>query len=76
MWSSQHIYSRGLPGLTSVRDDAANAQATWGPMEWGGMVGQGMGGILLEMREEEEEEDRKQLKGIPGGDNDWTVKKD
>jgi hypothetical protein len=45
-------------------------------MEWGGMVGQGMGGILLEMREEEEEEDRKQLKGIPGGDNDWTVKKD
>jgi hypothetical protein len=37
----QNIYSRGLPGLDSVREDAPNPQETRGPKEWGGLVGWG-----------------------------------
>jgi hypothetical protein len=29
----QHIYSRGLLGLDSVREDAPTPQETWGPRE-------------------------------------------
>jgi hypothetical protein len=36
IWDPQHIYSRGLPGLDSVREDVPNPQETWGPKEWGG----------------------------------------
>jgi len=33
------MYSRGLPGLGSVRADAPNPQETGGPREFRGMVG-------------------------------------
>jgi hypothetical protein len=36
-----HIYSRGVPGLCSFRDDAPNPQETGGPMEFRGQVGWG-----------------------------------
>jgi hypothetical protein len=49
IWGPQHIYSRGLLGLDSVREDASNPQETWGSREWGGLVGWGGNGdILLE----------------------------
>ena len=37
----QHIYSRGLPGLVSVRDDACNPQETGCPREFRVLVGWG-----------------------------------
>ena len=46
----QHIYSRGLQGLGSVREDIPNTQETGGPGKFRGLVGWVMGGgdILLE----------------------------
>lgn len=43
IWGSQHIYSTGLPGLGSVREDALNPQDTGGPREFRGLMGQGLG---------------------------------
>jgi hypothetical protein len=43
--SSQHIYSRGLPGLSSFSDDAPNPQDTGGPTVFRGQVGCGGGYI-------------------------------
>jgi hypothetical protein len=37
------MYSRGLPGLCSFRDDAPNPQETGGPREFRGQVGGGEG---------------------------------
>jgi hypothetical protein len=34
----QHIYSRGLPGLGLIREDAPNSQETGGPREFRGLV--------------------------------------
>jgi hypothetical protein len=39
----QHIYSRGLPGLCSFRDDAPNPQDTGGPREFRGQMGRRVG---------------------------------
>jgi hypothetical protein len=33
-----HIYSRGLPGLASVREDVPNSRETWDPREWRGLA--------------------------------------
>jgi hypothetical protein len=41
IWAPQHIYSRGLLGLDSVEEDAPSPWETWGPREWGGLVGCG-----------------------------------
>lgn len=46
IWGSQNIYSRGLPGLVTVREDVPNPPETWSPREWGGLSGGG-GDILL-----------------------------
>jgi hypothetical protein len=35
----QHIYSRGLRGLSSVREDAPSPQETGSPREFRGLVG-------------------------------------
>ena len=32
------MYSRGLPGLDSVREDVPNPKETGGLREWGGLV--------------------------------------
>jgi hypothetical protein len=40
----QHIYSRGLPGLGSIRDNAPNPQETGAPREFRGLVGWGLEG--------------------------------
>jgi hypothetical protein len=40
----QHTYSRGLPGLCSIRDDAPNPQETGGHREFRGQVGLGVEG--------------------------------
>jgi hypothetical protein len=37
------MYSRGLPGLCSFRDDAPNPQENGGPREFRGQVGWGGG---------------------------------
>jgi len=39
----QHIYSRGFPGLGSVREDAPNPQETGGPRRFRGLVGRRYG---------------------------------
>ena len=39
----QHISSRGLQGLGSVREDAPNPEETGGPTEFRGLVGWGSG---------------------------------
>jgi hypothetical protein len=45
----QHIYRRGLAGLSLARKDAPNPQETGEPREFRGLVGWGGGGdILLE----------------------------
>ena len=41
IWGSQNIYSRGLWGLGSVREDAPNPQETGVPREFRGLVGGG-----------------------------------
>lgn len=41
------MYSRGLPSLNSVREDAPNSGETWGPREWGGLIWWGWGGDIL-----------------------------
>jgi hypothetical protein len=41
--SPQHLYSIGLQGLCSFRDDAPNPQETRGPKEFRGQVGRGLG---------------------------------
>jgi hypothetical protein len=39
-------YSRGLPGLASMREDGPNHWENWGPREWGGLAGyEGYGGV-------------------------------
>jgi hypothetical protein len=43
IWGPQHIYSRELPGLGSVRDDAPNPQETGGPRKFRDQVGWGWG---------------------------------
>jgi hypothetical protein len=48
MWGPQHTYSRWLPGLCSLRDDAPNLQETGGPREFRVQVGLGGGGIHME----------------------------
>jgi hypothetical protein len=35
----QHIYSRGLQGLDSIREGAPNPQKTRGLRKWGSLVG-------------------------------------
>jgi hypothetical protein len=59
----QHIYSRGLPGLASVREAAPNLglEAPGSGKAWWGW-----GDILLEMREEEWDEEL--LEGRLGGE--------
>ena len=44
------MYSSGLPGLSSVKEDAPNPQETGGPREFRGLVGSGLvvGDILIE----------------------------
>jgi len=39
IWSPQHVYSRRLPGLDSVREDALNSQEIGGPRKFRGLVG-------------------------------------
>jgi hypothetical protein len=39
IWGPQHMYSRGLLGLCSFRDDAPNPQETVGPREFRGEMG-------------------------------------
>jgi len=39
IWSPQHICSRALSGLASVREDAPNPQETGGPRDFRGLVG-------------------------------------
>jgi hypothetical protein len=47
----QHIYSRVLLGLGSVKEDALNSQETGGTREWKGLVRWVWGGdIFVEMR--------------------------
>jgi hypothetical protein len=41
IWDPQHIYSRGLPGLCSIRDDTPNPQDTGGHREFRGQEGWG-----------------------------------
>ena len=48
MRPSQPIYSRGLPGLGSAREDAHNPQETGGPREFIGIMGWDGGNILME----------------------------
>jgi hypothetical protein len=43
IWAPQHIYSRGLPGLDLVREEASDPQETGGPREFRGLVGWGWG---------------------------------
>jgi hypothetical protein len=65
----QHTYSRGLPCLGSVKEDAANPQETGGPREFRGLAGWGVGGrdILMETGGGEEVWDVKQSEGGLGG---------
>jgi hypothetical protein len=45
---SQHMYSRGLPALASVREDTPKPLDTWGPRESGGLLGYSwQGGDIL-----------------------------
>jgi hypothetical protein len=71
----QHIHSRGLPGLCSIRDDAPNPQETGGPRQFrGGCVWRG-GGASLWRRGGEEVWDVEQLEGRQGGgDKIWSIK--
>jgi hypothetical protein len=46
--SPQHIYSRGLLGLGSVREDAPNPQETEGPREFRGLESGEGRDILIE----------------------------
>jgi hypothetical protein len=39
LWYPRHIYSRGLPGLASVREDAPNPRETWDPRDCRGLMG-------------------------------------
>jgi len=49
----QPMYSRGLLGLCSVREDASNTQETGGPREFRGLVGcVGSGHPLGDRRQE------------------------
>jgi hypothetical protein len=48
--SRYEAYSRGLLGLGSVREYAANPQETGGHMEWGGLVGWRGSSSLMEMK--------------------------
>jgi hypothetical protein len=47
LWGLQHIYSRGLPSLGSIREDAPNLQENKGPKKFRGGVGWGGGGKIL-----------------------------
>jgi hypothetical protein len=49
IWGPQHIYSRGLLGLDSMRGDATNPQEIWGHRDWEGLVGGGGEEFLLEI---------------------------
>ena len=62
----QHTYSRGLPGLCSIRDDAPNHQETGSPKELRGQVGWGVGDILVETVGGEEVWDVEQSEGGSG----------
>jgi hypothetical protein len=46
-----HMYSRGLPGLTSVGEEALKPRESWGPREGGSMVVDGGGQPLRDKRE-------------------------
>jgi hypothetical protein len=74
----RHIYSRGLPGLASVKEDAPNIQETWGPREWGGLMVRECGAKgTSSWRWGEEVWDGEQLGwGDCKGDEYWTVKQD
>jgi hypothetical protein len=39
IWGPQYIYSRGMPGLDLVREDATNPQETGNSREFRGLVG-------------------------------------
>jgi hypothetical protein len=72
----QHIYSRGLLDLGSVREDTPNPQENGGPREFRGLVvrgllgcGQGGGDILMEMGVEVQSE------GEPGRGQNLEYKK-
>ena len=60
------LYSRGLPGLGSVREDAPNPQETGGPREFRGLVEWG-GDILVETEGQRGVWDMEQSEGRPGG---------
>lgn len=51
----RNIYSRGLPGLASVRGDAPNSWETWDFREWGGLLG--WGGVKTSFWRQEWEEE-------------------
>jgi hypothetical protein len=62
----QYIYSRGLPGLGSVREDVPNPQETGGSREFRGLLGWRVcgGAILMETEDREEVWDIEQLKDV------------
>ena len=63
----QHIYSRGLQGLGSVREHAPNSLVTRGPREFSGLVGCELETSLWEKGHEEKVWDVKQSEGGQGG---------
>jgi hypothetical protein len=77
IWGPQHIYSRGLPGLASVREDVPNPGETWDPREWEGLWSRGVGGdTLLETGLGEDIWDGEQSGADQVGNEVWTVKMD
>jgi hypothetical protein len=66
----QHTYSRGLPGLGSVREDAPNPQETGGPKEFRGLMQWGWGVETSSWRQGAGEEvwGEELSEGGPGGE--------
>jgi hypothetical protein len=56
IWNPQYTYSRGLPGLGSVREDAPNPQETGGPREFRVLVGFGWVCVCVDSGQGEGEE--------------------
>ena len=69
VWDHRHIYSRGLLGLASVREDAPNPWETWGPES--GEARRVGRNILLKIGWGEEEWNEKLGRVERDGSNDW-----